>query len=301
MASIQKAYSAMLASRYTTVDMPSGRSIKLHYLDSWPKSATTSPQCTLVFIHGLGANAQIWAPIIEKIVYSATDTRCVALDLPGHGKSHTYSNAGILDCIHVIDRFLDKFPDCYLHLVGHSFGAGLLIHSHLNPLHSARIRQYHLIAPIGIQRLTVWQRKLTKSIYDLNFLLKMGKKGAYSSFCKYFVNYRPDNDRIWESIAADIDRDTVAYFTTINTLANSLMDTFELNETTIFERVQFILGNDDVVVPSRAFSRKITPTDLMEENKAYFPNSQWIFIDQCGHYPQIEHDDKIVNLIISTL
>lgn len=301
MASIQNDYRTRLASRYTTVEMPTGRDIKLHYLDSWPKTAAPPPLCVLVFVHGLGANAHTWTPIMEEIAFASTTTRCVALDLPGHGKSHGYPNANIYDCIHAIDQFLNKLPNCPLHLVGHSFGAGLLIHSQTNPLHSARIRQYHLIAPVGIQRLTAWQRKLTKSIYDLNFLLKMGKKGAYSSFCKYFVPYRPDYDHTWKHISADIEKDPEAYFTTINTLANSLMDSFELNEPTIFERIQFILGNDDIVVPSRAFSKNLTAVDLMEQNRDYFPNSKWFFLDQCGHYPQIEHTVKIANLIISTL
>ena len=38
---------------------------------------------TLLFVHGVDSDSDVWTPTIDLL----TDHRCVAVDLPGHGKS----------------------------------------------------------------------------------------------------------------------------------------------------------------------------------------------------------------------
>ncbi|MEZ4986043.1 MAG: alpha/beta hydrolase [Saprospiraceae bacterium] len=287
-------------SNYQVVRLAEGGVAKLHYIENW-RSQTTSAEKTLIFIHGLGANCHVWRPLIATLTTLNPNVRCVALDLPGHGKSSSFDNASMLAYLSSIDKFIETLNGGSFHLIGHSFGAALLMHSDRNPLHTARIMSYYLIAPVGIQKLTQWQKNLIKTVYDLSFLNKMGKKGSYESFCKYFANYQPEFDSIWAFIEPNIDKNPVRYFHTIHLLANSVMDVYELKVPTIFEPTHFIIGRNDLVVPARAFGKQVTVDDLKRINQSLFPNSNWHFIDNCGHYPQIEHHQQVSHLIISTL
>ncbi len=78
---------------------------------------------TVLFVHGLDSNAEVWTPVIDRL----TDHTCVAIDLPGHGKSPAsddpvaYGRETLLDAFDDIIQGLDG-P---VGLVGHSLGGYL--------------------------------------------------------------------------------------------------------------------------------------------------------------------------------
>lgn len=78
---------------------------------------------TVLFVHGLDSDADVWTPVIDLL----PDHRCVAIDLPGHGRSPvsddpaTYERESLLQDIDGILRDLDR-P---VVLVGHSLGGYL--------------------------------------------------------------------------------------------------------------------------------------------------------------------------------
>lgn len=77
----------------------------------------------LVFVHGLGADGRIWAPLMAAL---AGEFRCAAVDLPGHGKSAdppetaAYEFPAIAACLH---RALQQAGIAEPIIVGHSIGA----------------------------------------------------------------------------------------------------------------------------------------------------------------------------------
>jgi len=78
----------------------------------------------LVFIHGFLNDAAVWARVIDEL---ETDFRCVAVDLPGHGRSHgtgpgTYGRDLVLDDLRAVLDHLE-IEECVL--VGHSLGGYL--------------------------------------------------------------------------------------------------------------------------------------------------------------------------------
>ena len=86
----------------------------------------------LVLLHGLGANANVWTPILEHVARDWPG-RWIAPDLRGHGRSFMHGPFGIgihaADVAQLIARETanDENPD--VTIVGHSFGgvvAGLL-------------------------------------------------------------------------------------------------------------------------------------------------------------------------------
>ncbi len=80
-------------------------------------------QPTVVLLHGFGAVASCWHDIITAI---ESDTHVLAFDLPGHGGSLKYPNAGSgkVAAQAVIAEF-DARSFGKVHLVGHSMGGAI--------------------------------------------------------------------------------------------------------------------------------------------------------------------------------
>jgi pimeloyl-ACP methyl ester carboxylesterase len=78
---------------------------------------------TVLFVHGLDSTAAVWRPVIDLLA----DHTCVAVDLPGHGRSPTstdpddYSRESVL---HDLDEIMGSL-DGPVVLVGHSLGGYL--------------------------------------------------------------------------------------------------------------------------------------------------------------------------------
>jgi len=83
------------------------------------KSGSGTP---IVLLHGFGATSAIWRPIIEQLEGRAI----LAYDLPGHGRSLNYPNAGSPGtaakaiAADLAERKIDR-----AHIVGHSMGGAI--------------------------------------------------------------------------------------------------------------------------------------------------------------------------------
>ena len=80
----------------------------------------------LLLIHGFLNDATVWGGVIDELVQ---DFRCVAIDLPGHGRSPgngagTYGRSAVLDDIR---RVLDHLEIAQTTVVGHSLGGYLAL------------------------------------------------------------------------------------------------------------------------------------------------------------------------------
>lgn len=73
----------------------------------------------ILFIHGLTYDRQMWGPVVARL---AGDYTCIAIDLPGHGKSadaSTYDLLAVTRKIHAAFAQIESRPPI---VVGHSIG-----------------------------------------------------------------------------------------------------------------------------------------------------------------------------------
>ena len=97
----------------------------------------------VVFLHGFGADLLTWSLCLGPL---ARDYRLIALDLPGHGRTHPDVGDGTLAFMTGwLDEALDGLGLASAHLVGHSMGARIALGFVLS--HPARVRSLSLIAP----------------------------------------------------------------------------------------------------------------------------------------------------------
>jgi pimeloyl-ACP methyl ester carboxylesterase len=84
---------------------------------------TTGSGPTVLFVHGLDSNADVWTPVIELL----DDHKCVAIDLPGHGDSPISDDPAAYEreaLLNELDQVLAEL-DSPVVLVGHSLGGYL--------------------------------------------------------------------------------------------------------------------------------------------------------------------------------
>ncbi len=78
---------------------------------------------TLLFVHGVDSDSDVWTPTIDLL----TDHRCIAADLPGHGKSPVSNDPAAYErsaMLEDLDAVISELPRPIV-FVGHSLGGYL--------------------------------------------------------------------------------------------------------------------------------------------------------------------------------
>ena len=114
----------------------------------------------VLFVHGLGSNADIWRDVAPGI--AASGFRCIAVDAPGHGLSDKGSGFSYDLAGHIgwLAACLDALGLRDVHLVGSSLGglwaSGFATH------YPHRLRSLTLIGAVGLEPLTAERQKWTQ-------------------------------------------------------------------------------------------------------------------------------------------
>ena len=120
---------------------------------------------TLLFLHGLSSNADAWFKNIEALKETYT---CIAVDLPGHGKSSKpqgiYTPTFFADIIY---KFIKKKRLKNIILVGHSMGGQASMKLVL--MHPEVIEKLVLIAPAGLEQFSEAEGNILKSNITTTF------------------------------------------------------------------------------------------------------------------------------------
>lgn len=87
--------------------------------------SATGSRATLLFVHGVDSDSRVWTPTVDLL----SDHLCVAVDLPGHGKSPVstdpaaYERSSLLEDLDAVTSELSR-PVVF---VGHSLGGYLAL------------------------------------------------------------------------------------------------------------------------------------------------------------------------------
>ncbi|MES2324937.1 MAG: alpha/beta fold hydrolase [Pseudomonadota bacterium] len=93
---------------------------------------------TIVLVHGFGASLESW----EEIFHALCETYSVVrLDLRGHGLSAKPldSNYSLVDQAVILTALIEKLGLNAVHLVGHSYGGGVVLTAYISSLRAAGI------------------------------------------------------------------------------------------------------------------------------------------------------------------
>lgn len=254
---------------------------------------------TLIFIHGLSSNLQSWTKNISKLKNSY---RCIALDLPGYGKStKNRTNYSMNDYAGFLKSFIDKKNLQDLILVGHSMGGQIAAHTVLNT--QVKFRSLVLIAPAGIETFTEDEAAILEASYTSEMVKASTPEQIRNNYEKNFHEFPEDAKfMVKERIAMKDAEDMNVYSEIVVNNIQAMLDEPVIDRLSEIEiPVLMIYGKKDLLIPNTYFHPSQDVFSLVETAKEKIPNLKVDLIDKAGHFVNFEKSGQVNDSIIKFL
>jgi len=257
--------------------------------------AGEGPQ-TLIFVHGLSSNMEAWNKNIDTL---KKNFKCIAIDLPGYGKSSKNKIAfSLSDYAGFINEFIREKKLNNVVLVGHSMGGQIVLHTVLK--YPEQLEKLILFAPAGIETFTAQEATIMKASYTPEMVQSASDEQIRKNIEMNFHVLPKDaefmiEDRIAIKNALDFETYSKIVVNNIHAMLNEPV-LEDLNKIKI--PVLMIFGKNDMLIPNKYFHPTQNINSLVETAKATIPNLKVEIIDEAGHFVNFEKADE-VNLKIT--
>ncbi|MCB0637283.1 MAG: alpha/beta hydrolase [Lewinella sp.] len=246
----------------------------------------------LVLLHGLGSNAKGFWKTIEGL---KSTFRCIALDLPGYGRSgqgdypfsmHFFARA--------VQSFLARLDLHEVTLAGHSMGGQIALQTALED--TSRLHSLVLLAPAGFETFSESHRRWFDQIYQPALLEKLPESQIRRNFHLNFVDFPPDAEfMITDRMRLREERAAYRYFCRLQgscvkaMLAEPIFDELPRIELPVL----VIFGQDDFLIPNRIVHPFSTTREIASQGTLRLPAGELHMLEGCGHFPQWECADEV--------
>ena len=250
---------------------------------------------TLLFVHGLSSNLDSWKKNIEDL---KKEYRCIAIDLPGYGKSSKNKNDySLTEYASMIKSFIEKMDLKNVVLVGHSMGGQIAIHSVLN--YPDAFKKLVLIAPAGIEAFTEEEAVVMKVSYTPNMVSQTTDEQILANYKMNFYDFPKDaqamvDDRIRIKSAEDFPRYGQVVVNNIHAmLEEPVID--KLEEVKV--PVLMIFGKNDMLIPNKYFHPSESIENLVQIAEEKISDLETRTIEEAGHFVNFEKPEKVNSAI----
>lgn len=249
----------------------------------------------LLFIHGLGSYLKAWdrnIPVLKNYF------RCIAIDLPGYGKSSKHiHNGSVSFYVEIIYEFISKLNLQNVSLVGHSMGGQIA--SAYTIKHPEQINKLILVAPAGFETFNGDEVELIKKIISPEIIFRTSDDQIRLNYkFNFFQMPKEAEDMISDRIAIKDDEDFYKHCTVVS---NSL---FGLLNAPVFNRLKeieiptlILFGKDDLLIPNKSL-HQTSPEEIAQIGASQIKNSKGILLEECGHFLQYEKPDEFNSQMI---
>ncbi|WP_338732730.1 alpha/beta fold hydrolase [Mangrovimonas cancribranchiae] len=271
-------------SHYITLD-----SIDISYVKEGNGSKT------LLFVHGLSSNADAWSKNIKHLKKRYT---CVALDLPGYGKSAKPNVAYTPTYFSkIIVAFIKQLDLKNVILVGHSMGGQASIKVAINK--PDIIDKLILVAPAGIEEFSKEHGKFMKATFTPEFVAGTTNEQIKNNYALNFYKQPKEVDKmIADRIAIKKASDFDAHCRAISKSIAGMLDDPVVNDLgQISLKTLVLYGENDMLIPNRYFHPELNVVKIGETAKEKITHSTLVFVEESGHFLQFEQADSVNNLI----
>lgn len=254
---------------------------------------------TLLFVHGLSSNLDSWKKNIEKL---RARYRCIAIDLPGYGKSSKNKNDySLSEYAEMIRNFSEELELENVVLVGHSMGGQIAIHSVLE--YPDAFEKLVLIAPAGIETFSEQEAGLMKNSYSPDMVVNTSDEQILANYKMNFHEFPEDaeamvDDRIRMKTAEDFPQYAQVV---VNNIAAMLEEPVIERLEEIRIPVLLIFGNNDLLIPNRYFHPSESIENLTGVAEEKISDLKIQRIDEAGHFVNFEKPEKVNAVIIEFL
>lgn len=243
---------------------------------------------TIIFIHGLGSYIPAWKKNISALSKSY---RCIAIDLPGYGKSSKNPHSGLMSFYaKVVAEFIDELNLENVSLAGHSMGGQISMVAALH--YPDKVEKLILVDPAGFELFHPGQRLWFKDVMTPNLVRLTTVEAIETNLASNFYNMPDDaifmiEDRIAMRTADDFEN----YCYAVSQSVTGMVDE------PIFDKLKYIeqptlifFGENDNLIPNRYLNPgKTEPIAKAGANE--IKNSKLIMVPKCGHFMMFEKSE----------
>ncbi|MFV9483940.1 alpha/beta fold hydrolase [Christiangramia sp. ASW11-125] len=246
---------------------------------------------TLVFVHGLSSNLDSWKKNLQGLT---RDYRCIAIDLPGYGKSsRSKTDYSLAEYAKVLNDLVDKMELSNVVLIGHSMGGQIAMHSVLE--YPQTYEKLILIAPAGIETFTEQEAAVMKSAYTPAMVVNTSDEQILANYKLNFYSF-PDEAQsmVDDRIAMKEAEDFPDYAETVVNNIHAMLEEPVIDEIqNIKIPVLMIFGKDDMLIPNKYFHPSESIEGLIETSEEKFQHLEVEVIDEAGHFVNFEKAEAV--------
>jgi len=243
---------------------------------------------TIIFIHGLGSYIPAWNKNISELSKSY---RCIAIDLPGYGKSSKNPHSGLMSFYaKVVAEFIDNLDLGKVTLAGHSMGGQISMVAALH--YPDKVEKLILVDPAGFELFHPGQRLWFKDVMTPNLVRLTTVEAIETNLASNFYNMPDDaifmiEDRIAMRTADDFEN----YCYAVSQSVTGMVDEPIFNKLKYIKQPTLIFfGENDNLIPNRYLNPGETEP-IAKAGANEIKNSKLIMVPKCGHFMMFEKSE----------
>ena len=272
------------------LSLPSG--IEIAYFDegSGPK--------TLLMVHGLGSYAPAWK---ENIAALSAGYRCIAIDLPGYGKSSKGKYDGSMRFYaDVLKAFTDELRLENVTLFGHSMGGQISITAAL--AYPETFRELVLLSPAGFETFHAGQRQWFREVITARGVYLTSVESIQANIgWNFYKMPRSAEFMVRDRIAMRGCKEFEGYCYIIPQCVQGMVDDPVFDHLPDLQaRTLVIFGKNDNLIPNR-FLNPGTTAAIAEQGAAQIPDVQLEVIPKAGHFVHFERSELVNGIVMDFL
>ncbi len=243
----------------------------------------------VVFIHGLGSYIPAWN---KNLLPLSKHFRCIAIDLPGYGKSSKSLHPGTMDYYaEVVIKLMDKLGINKFNICGHSMGG--VIAFKLAIEFPERVDKLFLSAPGGAETYSEDEKLLVENFISTERMINNDDKQIRNNVMVNFHHFPLDaqfmiSDRIAIRKAGEFPLHAEIIARSASGVINSDVP-FRLSG--VKSKTMIIFGDNDKMIPNRFVHPELTPQKMIDTFKQNIQSVNIKIYPECGHFPQFEHPE----------
>jgi len=243
----------------------------------------------VVFIHGLGSYIPAWN---KNLLPLSKHFRCIAIDLPGYGKSSKFLHPGTMDYYaEVVIKLMDKLGINKFNICGHSMGG--VIAFKLAIEFPERVDKLFLSAPGGAETYSEDEKLLVENFISTERMINNDDKQIRNNVMVNFHHFPLDaqfmiSDRIAIRKAGEFPLHAEIIARSASGVINSDVP-FRLSG--VKSKTMIIFGDNDKMIPNRFVHPELTPQKMIDTFKQNIQSVNIKIYPECGHFPQFEHPE----------
>ena len=253
---------------------------------------------TLLMVHGLGSYGPAWK---QNMAALSQKNRCIAIDLPGYGKSSKGRyEGGMRFFADVVKEFVDGMGLENVVLMGHSMGGQIALTASL--AYPETFQELVLVSPAGFETFHPGQRKWFGEVITARgvYLTPVDQIKANIGW-NFYKMPKEAEFMVTDRIAMRKCKEFEGYCYIIPVCVQGMVDDPVFDHLKdVQARTLVVFGAQDNLIPNR-FLNPGTTKKIAEQGAEQMPNATLELVNKAGHFVHFEKADVVNGYIMDFL